>query len=339
MLVCLETLNEFGAMKILGIDTLTTEIFYAWVNLEDKNAAIRLSGCVMLILLILLIVEHFVRGGKRFHAHRNSPDSTSLNQLSKPKAWITTASFVIVLSMTFVIPISQLVSLAAKALEKESIARFTPLIASSLWLAAKSSIVVLAASVFFSYACRKVPRWWMESLAKVSTLGYAIPGAILGICSIAAIAFLKKNTDSDTLINYLYYGSSYGLMLAYLVRFLAVGLPPVDAGMRQINKNLDEASQILGHGNLSIFCRVHLPLLKFSIGSASVMLFIDILKELPLTLILNPSDHETLATKTYSLFAVEERYTTGAIPALMLVIVGILGLCMIRFLSRKVPLK
>ncbi|PQJ30034.1 hypothetical protein BSZ32_17135 [Rubritalea profundi] len=335
MLVSLETLNEFGAMKILGIDTLTTEIFYAWTNLEDKNAAIRLAGCIMLILLVLLIAEQWLSGGKRFHASRNTSSSPTLKKIPKFKSALVTLSCLTILFLAFILPVGQLINLAVDGLEKDSISRFLPLVANSLWLAANSSVLILFASVFLAYACRKIPHWSMVTLSKVSTLGYAIPGAILGICTIAVIGFIKNNTSGGNLLDYLYYGSSYGLVLAYLVRFLAVGLPPIDAGLKQINRNLDEASQCLGHGFLSTFFRLHLPLLKLSLSAGAIMLFIDILKELPLTLILNPSNHETLATKTYSLFAVEERYTTGAIPALILILAGIMGLCAVRYISRN----
>jgi iron(III) transport system permease protein len=335
MLVALETLNEFGAMKVLGIDTLTTEIFYAWINLEDKNSAIRLSGCIMLILLILLLVEQWLIRGKRFHSSRNVNTAPQLQKITGLKAIAALVICSTIFSLTFLLPISRLLSLACDALVHDSISRFLPLIIDSIWLAGKSSIAVLIASLFLATACRKVPRWWMGTLSKVSTLGYAIPGAIIGICFISVIAFLKQHISATDAIDYLFYGSTYGLVIAYLIRFLAVGFPPIDAGLKQINISLDEAAYSLRHNSISTFWRVHLPLLKFSICAGLIMLFIDILKELPLTLILNPSNHETLATKTYSLFAVEERYTTGSIPAIILVFSAILGLLMLRIISKK----
>jgi iron(III) transport system permease protein len=336
MLVALETLNEFGAMKILGIDTLTTEIFYAWVNLEDKNSAIRLAGCIMVILFCLILVEQWLRRGKCYHNSRNGERSTQLIQMSGCKAIGVCLFCCGVFILTFLLPILRLVSLASDALAHDSISRFLPLIIDSILLACKSSIVVLVVSLFLAMACRKVPNLLMLGLSKVSTLGYAIPGAIIGICFISVIAFLKQNVSTTDLVDYIFYGSTYGLVLAYLIRFLAVGFPPVDAGMKQINKNLDEAAFTLSHHSLSTFWRIHLPLLKFAISASLIMLFIDIFKELPLTLILNPSNHETLATQTYSLFAVEERYTTGAIPALILVLSAIVGLILLRMISKKI---
>ena len=334
MLVCLETLNEFGAMQILGINTLTTEIFYVWVNLEDTSAAIRLSGCIMLILLALLVAEQYLRAGKRFHANRNA-SKPKLQALKGIKAWSATASCSIVVALCFLLPLYQIVSLASDAMATTSIADFAPEIGSSIWLAVKASIAVSIVSLFLAYANRIVPHWGMHVLGKISTLGYAIPGAILGVTIIAAVALLKNSLGSSAFLEFIFYGSTYGLVIAYVIRFLAIGLPPLEARLKQIHSNLDEASQLLQRNSIYTFFVVHLPMLKHAILAGALMLFIDIFKELPLTLILNPSNHETLATRSYSLFAVEERYAAGAIPALLLIVTGIAGLLVIQGMFSK----
>ena len=335
MLVCLETLNEFGAMKILGIDTLTTEIFYVWVNLEDKSAAIRLSGCIMLILLVLLVLEQCLRGGKRFHANRNTDAQQPDQTLGKLPAFGITLFCLVVFVFSFILPVYQLVNLAVEAIPDTPITHFTHEIVSSIWLAAKAAVAVLAVSLFLAYANRIVPHWSMVLLGKISTLGYAIPGAILGVTIIAVVAFLKTSMETTGFIDFVFYGSTYGLVIAYVIRFLAIGLPPLEAGLKQIHPHLDEASQLLQRNSIYSFVVIHLPMLKHAVLAGMLMLFIDIFKELPLTLILNPSNHETLATRSYSLFAVEERYATGSIPALILIVTGIIGLLVIQGMFSK----
>jgi iron(III) transport system permease protein len=229
--------------------------------------------------------------------------------------------------IAFVLPLCELGRLAIAALPTTSIYDFTPAIYSSLLLAAKGSIVIILAALFLAYAHRIIPGWLMQVVLKISCLGYAIPGAILGVTLITWSGTLNNSDFSFQLINYLFYGSSIGVVLAYLVRFLTVGLTPIEAGFKNIRISLDEAAKTLGKGRLLAFFKIHLPLLKYAISGGLLVLFIDILKEHPLTLIMNK---ETLATRTFSLFAMEERYTSGAIPALILVFSGVMGILIIR---------
>lgn len=332
LLVLLETLNEFGAMQILGINTLTTEIFYAWTNLGDMNAAIRLAGCIMLIVFVLLMLEVILRGGRRYFASRSSGSEYEGHVTNKFRAsyCIIICSFVILLG--FILPCYKIVSLALGALPTTSILYFSSEIVSSLWLAGKAALLIIAVSLFLAYAHRLMPHWFMLVLVKFCNLGYAIPGAILGVTLITWSGVLTNSDIDYVIVEYLFYSSSIGILLAYMIRFLVVGLHPIEAGLKNIHHSLDEASRLMGVNRYTTFFKIHLPILKHAISGGVLILFIDILKELPLTLIMN---HETLATRTYSLFAKEERYDVGAIPALILILVGVAGITLIRLYYRN----
>ena len=162
----------------------------------------------------------------------------------------------------------------------------------------------------------------MPLINKACSLGYAIPGAILGVALISWVGTLLNTNASSTLIETIFYHSPYGLIIAYAIRFLTVGLSPTESGLTKIPHHLDEASAQLGKSNITTFFRIHLPLLKPSLLAAFLILFIDVLKELPLTLIMQPFNTETLATQTYALFASQEEFAIGSIPALILITTG-----------------
>ncbi len=205
----------------------------------------------------------------------------------------------------------------------------------SLKLAGAASVLTLLGALFICYANRLLPAWWMTAMVKISTLGYAVPGAILGVSIIAWSGAILQSGWDPGLVKMMFYHTTVGLIIAYSIRFLAVAVGPVEAGLRHIRASLDEASQTMNHSPLSTFLRVHLPLLRPAMLAGLLILFVDILKELPLTLILSPFNTETLALRTYSLFAVQEDYARGSLPALILVFTGIAGMTTVHCLLRS----
>ena len=332
LLVLLETLNEFGAMKILGINTLTTEIFYAWTNLDDVSAAMRLAGCMMVIVFFILLLEIILRGGKRYNASRSASTEFAGKKAGALGSTVFLSVGITVFSFAFALPCWKIVSLACCALPEAKVSDFSSEIISSLLLALKASAFITAVSLFVAYSHRLVPHWIMQVVLKVCNLGYAIPGAILGLTLITWSGFFSQSDTGYKIVEFIFYGSSIGIVIAYMIRFLVAGLNPIESGLKNIRNSLDEASRIMGSNSFITFFKVHLPMLKYSISAGLLILFIDILKELPLTLIMN---HETLATRTYSLFAMEERYATGAIPALILILTGVSGIALLQFFFRN----
>jgi iron(III) transport system permease protein len=207
------------------------------------------------------------------------------------------------------------------------------LVGGSLGIAAVASAVILATALFLAYAIRLYPRWWMRFLVRGSMLGYALPGAIIGVAILVTFGIwdsLLRQFSQSPPATLLVSGTLGALVIAYFIRFLTVGFNPIEAGMKRINANMDEASRMLGRTPLGGFFRLHLPLLRLPILGALMVLFVDLMKELPLTLVLRPNNFETLATRTYGLMHGEERIAAGSVPALVLVLTGLATLVLLR---------
>jgi iron(III) transport system permease protein len=332
-LALLETMNEFGAMKILGIETLTTGIFSAWLDFDELNSAVRISAIMMVLIFIILLFERLLRGRRKYHTHRSS--ASEFHGLA-PRKLTTAFIWTVCLGVsfvTFILPVAKLVQQAALALPDRDLQPYLDLVLSSSWLAVRACFVIIIAAILLAYTVRIIPKWWIHLSSKISLLGYAIPGAILGVVLLSVKGSLHHSADD--LAQWIFHSTVTGLIIAYAIRFLAVGYNPIEAGFKKINPHLDEASGSLGKSRLTTLFRIHLPLLRHSFLAAMVVLFVDVMKELPLTLILGPSNNDTLATKTYGLFAAEERIPEGSIPALILVVTSLLGLLIISTLLNK----
>lgn len=334
MLVALETLNEYGAMKIIGVETLLTEVFKIRIGTNDLNTAVRVAGCIMLMVFILLVSEQFLRGRKKFHASR----SGGVPEVSRPLGKISSLMVYFLCAMAFffafALPVSELLRLASHGIRGVDVSSLLNPVLDSFRLALGASMMTLTVALLVAYAGRLYPQWWMVIMSKVSTLGYTVPGAILGIGIVAWNGAMINDSSAGYVVQWLFYQSTLGLMIAYGIRFLTVSLGPVDAGFKSIRMSLDEASSMLLCSRWRTFLRIHMPLLRPSILAGVLVLFVDVLKELPMTLILSPFNTETLAINTYSLFAIQEDYARGALPALILVLAGISGMVMVRFLLR-----
>ena len=334
MLVALETLNEYGAMKIIGIETLLTEVFKIRAGTNDLNTAVRVAGCIMLMVFVLLVGEQFLRGRKKFHASRSGGVAKSGLRLSKVFLSGIYGFCALTLLVAFVLPLSELLRLASHGVKLADMSSLLGPVWDSFRLAIGASALTLVVAMFIAYTNRLFPKWWMMAMSKMSTLGYAVPGAILGIGIVAWNGAMINHSSMAGLIQWLFYQSTVGLMIAYGIRFLTVSLGSIDAGFKSIRVSLDEASAVLSGSRWQTFWRIHLPLLRPSIFAGLLILFVDVMKELPMTLILSPFNTETLAINAYSLFAVQEDYARGSLPALILVLAGIGGMVMVRLLLR-----
>jgi len=332
-LALLETMNEFGAMKILGIETLTTGIFSAWLDFDELNSAVRISAILMGIIFAILIIERLLRGKRKYQDHRSSAAEFKGFQPRRHTRLFIWISCLSVVFLGFLLPLSKLTQQAFLALPERDLSPYLELIFSSSWLAIRATIVIVFISILLAYTARILPKWWIHLFTRVSLLGYAIPGAILGVVLLSVKGSLHQSTDE--LAQWIFHTTLTGLIIAYAIRFLTVGYNPIDAGFKKINLHLDEASQSLGRNKIQALFKIHFPLLRHSLLTASIILFVDILKELPMTLILGPSNNDTLATRTYGLFAAEERIPEGSIPALILVLTSLLGLFIISTLLTK----
>ena len=202
-------------------------------------------------------------------------------------------------------------------------------------MAVLAGLVILTAALFLAYAARVFPGLAMRLLSKMCMLGYALPGAVVVIAMLSSVAALSRMMAYDALTTILFTATPIGLVLAYAIRFMTPALAPLEAGMSGIRRSMDEASRILGRSSWGSFFRIHLPLLRLPLLGALIVLFVDILKELPLTLVLSPPNVETLATQTFGLMHKEERLAEGSLPALILVLSGCAGVIILHRLIRR----
>ncbi len=323
-LVFMEVLNDYGAAKYYSINTFTTGIFRTWTMLEDLQSAVYLSALLVVMVFLLNGLVMWQRGRKSYAIKRNKSQQ---NRSERTKL----QGFQLVLCMGivsapvlfgFLLPLGQLIYWG--------VLTFNAIFNAELfWIALQSFGVALSAAFFVvvtALALIFFSRWnhikatvWFK---KIAVIGYIIPGAIIGIgiirSSQTVIDFFSASFHLE--IGYLFYGSSVVLIYAYVFRFLAVAYNPLEANSLKLGKSLPESSYLLGIGKFKTLVRIEFPLLRNSLISAFLLVFIDILKELPLTLILKPYNLQTLAVKAYE-YADDEQVAEAALPALALILV------------------
>ncbi|CAN5328586.1 iron ABC transporter permease [soil metagenome] len=308
-LVFMEVLNDYGAVKFFAIGTLTTGIFKSWMSIGDLPSAIRLSGIVMVIVLAVIVAERVARGRARFDQPAGASRPLSRRRLGGAGAAGAVFCCLLPLALGFLLPVGRLGLLVIESRPDLSRFRFGELLANSVLLAGGTAVLLVSAATVMAYAGRLYRQPLVLGLSRLALLGYAVPGAVIAIGVI--VPFAKV-------------GIGFGLaavVFAYFCRFLAVGYAPVEGGMAKVCSNLDEAARTLGHRPLATLFRINLPLLRPVLTAAGILVFVDLLKELPLTLILRPFNFDTLATRAFDL-AEEGRIADCAVPALVVIAAG-----------------
>lgn len=343
-LVLMEVLNEYGAVKYFGIPTFTTGIFRAWFGLGDADAAVRLSGVLLLFVFGLILLERARRGRARFGEGPGSVRPVRRFRLRGWKRWGAWAACGVPVLFGFLLPVLQLGSWGALATRRGLVGRgFLVLTGHSFGLAVLAALLTVGVALLVVYAVRLSPTPVLEGAKRVSVLGYSIPGAVIAVGVLLPFVWVDRrlNAAMEGLLGVstglLLSGTLVALTFAYVVRFLAVGLTPVESGFERVCGSLDETSRSLGTSPLRTLFRVDLPLLKGTLVGAGLLVFVDVLKELPLTLILRPFNFDTLATSAYQL-ATDEQLTRSALPALLVIAVGLLPVVLLnRLIRREAP--
>ncbi len=338
LLVFMEVLNDFGAAKYYGVNTFTTGIFKSWTMLEDLQSSIYLSALLVLLVFLINILIRWQRGRKSFEikSSKTEHNLTDLRELKGSKKYIYISILMIPILFGFLLPISQLIKWAILNISNgvDIDLLWTTMQSISVSLVATLFIVITAIVLIYFARWNKINS--INKLKKIATIGYVIPGAIIGIgiirSSQSIIDFFTNNFNTN--ISYLFYGSSIVLIYAYTFRFLAVAYNPIEANSLKLSKNLSEASNLLGVSKMRTFFKIELPLLKNVILSALILVFIDVSKELPLTLILKPYKLQTLATAAYT-YAEDERVSEAALPALLLITVITIAMFTVKFKDGK----
>jgi len=314
-LVLMEVVNDYGAVKYYGVPTFTTGIFRAWFSLGDLDTAVRLSAMLMLLVLTLLVIERWQRGQARYVAPGESSRAAPY-PLSGAKGVAATMFCALPIAFGFVLPVLQLVFWALRTAPEVVDGRFVRLAANSLGLAAMAGVIAVTIALVLSYTSRLDRTDITRAASRVALLGYSVPGAVIAVGVLTVSMFLDGFLGGGARL--ILTGTAIALVAAYVVRFLAVAYLPVEAGLERVGTNLTEASRMLGARPLRTLLSIEVPLLRGTLVAAGTLVVIDVLKELPLTLILRPFNFDTLATRAFQL-ASDEQVAESA-PAALLVI-------------------
>lgn len=330
-LLLMEVLSDYGVIRYFNIKTVGGLIFESWFGMGDTSIAIRLSFSIMVSILLLLLLEHVLRGRKRFNVGNGPGRPISPNYLTGCLGLAATAVSTVFLAVAFFVPMIQLASWSWIAMPKIRLLNLHEMIANSMAVSIFASAAIVILSIYFSQAQRRMRGMGQGLLSKIVQLGYSIPGAVIAIGAISLF------TSIDGALQPLYQLVAPGsrklvlsasltmLLFAFVARYLAVGYNNVSAGFAKIGSGFGEAARTLGHSSASALLRIELPMMKSALVSGFILGFIDISKELPLTLLLRPFNFNTLASRIYE-YANDERIHEASIPALILILSCMVGI-------------
>ncbi|MDP3673434.1 MAG: iron ABC transporter permease [Telluria sp.] len=330
-LALMETLADYGAVAYFGVPTFTSGIYRAWFSLGDRVAAAQLSALLLGFVALVLFLERWSRGRARFHntTGRNRPMHGQL--LRGWKAAAAVSLCLVPLAIGFLIPAGTLLHMALSEGDAQFGERFLHLSRNSFVLAGATAFAAVAAAVLLAYAARVTGHLIPKLVNRIVGLGYAVPGSVIAVGILIPVTrldiWLAGVIHSFTGNNpgLLLTGGIAALVYAYLVRFLTVSLQTVEASLAKITLTMDDAARSLGFGHAETLWRIHLPLLRGSLLTAGLLVFVDVMKELPATLVMRPFNFDTLATQAFTL-ASDERLAEASTSALAIVAVGVLPL-------------
>jgi iron(III) transport system permease protein len=317
-LVLMEVLNDFGAVSFFGVNSLTRGISRYGFELDDKACAVRLSLILLGFVITLLVMEKLARGRARFSegaAHR----PLTPWKLTGLRAWLAALFCLVPLSLGFLIPGWRLLNLAWLGVQTGLPREFWPALKNTLLLAGGSSVAITIFALLLTYAVRLQRGLPGRAAARAALIGYGMPGAVIALAVTLGLIQFSKTLGIGLLA-----GTLTGLILAYAVRFLAVAWQPIESGHHRICGSLDDASRTLGVGPWQTLLRVNLPLLRGPLLAAGLLTFLDLLKELPITLLLRPSNFSTLATRAWDLNE-QMRLPDACIHAVVIAFLGTAG--------------
>ena len=335
MLALMETLADFGTMAIFNYDTFTTAIYKAWYSLFSLPAAAQLASILILFVLVAVVFEQRSRMKMRYGAVGRSA-ATRRIKLSPLMALLAFLYAGSVLAVAFIIPVTQLALWTREVIATDLDSRYWAFATHSLMLAGIGALLVVVVALLLGYAGRQRPGPVMMWTQRLATIGYAFPGAVLAVGLFIPVAWLDNQLIEigQTQFGFEGYeilkGTLLVMLLAYLVRFLAVGFGPIDSGLHRITRNVDEAARNLGAGAAGLLTRVHLPMLRASLLTAAALAFVDIMKEMPITLMTRPFGWDTLAVRVFEMTS-EGEWERAALPSLAIVIAGIIPIILLTW--------
>ena len=324
-LVAMETLAEFGAVDFFSINTLTTGIYNSWIAFDDLAFANRLSFFLLLFIFALFIIENFSRKKAKYHFNsRGGFKQKQKIKLEGKKSFLAFLFCFSVFFLSFLFPLSQMMYWTLKFPENLFELQVLDLLKNTLYLVSLSSLVLIIFALISNYGNRVTKNKVLNVLSTLSISGYAIPGVILAVAYITFIAWFDENVIKSLgffSIKKIFIGSIIGLVLVYFVRFYSLAYNGIKSGYEKINIAVDESAYLLGYSKRKTFTNIHVPFLRNSLLFIIILVSLEIIRELPITLILRPFNFETFATTAY-ISASEDLLDAAAVPSLYLILIA-----------------
>ena len=332
-LALMETLNDFGTVDFFSVQTLTAGLYDVWLNMDNLGGAAQIAATMLAFVILLISLEYIGRRNRRYYQSGGQSagrfGGKTRQTLSGKSGWIALLVCALPVLCGFFIPAGLLLKHAIAHFETSWTDQFRIYAFNSLWVSVIASAVCVALAVVVGYARRLHRSPAVAAAARIASLGYAVPGAVLAVGVIIPFAAFDNTVDGFFRARFgietglLLSGTSFAIIFTYVIRFLAVSIGSVESSLGKVPKSMDMAARTLGHGALQTLRRFHLPLIKSGALTAALIVFVDCMKELPATLILRPFNFETLATHVYH-FASDEMIEQSALGALFIVLAGLL---------------
>ena len=324
-LVAMETLAEFGAVDFFSINTLTTGIYNSWIAFDDLAFANRLSFFLLLFIFTLFILENLSRNNAKYHFNtREGLKQKEKLKLYGGKSFLAFIFCFLIFFLSFLFPLSQMLYWTIKFPENFFDLDIFDLLINTIFLVTLSSLVLILFSLISNYGNRVSNNKVLNILSTLSISGYAIPGVILAIAFITFIAWFDETIIKSLgflSIKKIFIGSILGLVLVYFIRFYSLAFNGIKSGYEKINISVDESSYLLGYSKRKTFTNIHIPFLRNSLLFIIILISLEIIRELPITLILRPFNFETFATTAY-ISASEDLLEAAAVPSLFLILIA-----------------
>lgn len=337
LLAMMETVADFGTVSYFGVQTFATGIYNSWFGMVDRGAAAQLSLGLLTFALLLAVLERSNRGRARF-ANGKRQEVIARIQLSGTARWGATLLCGLPVLFGVIIPVIALTTMAIGSEQNLLSPRYIGFITNSLTLAGIAALATVAAAILLGSLNRLRETRGAATALYIARIGYAVPGGVIAVGLMVPFAAFDNSLDAwmretfDVSTGLLFTGSIWLLIGAYLIRFLAAALGAYEGGIASVSRNIDAASRVLGQNSIGTVRRVHVPILTPSLLTAALIVFVDVMKELPATLIMRPFNYDTLAVQAFRL-ASDERLNGAAVPSLM---IGAIGLLPVILLCRRV---
>ncbi len=338
-LVMMETIADYGVAEHFGVPTFTTGIFRTWYAMGEHDAALKLAGCLFLLVAALVVLEQSARRGERFNPLSRNVAAAKI-PLSGTAGMLAAGLCLLPVLGGFIVPVGTLLWYAIAQGDPQLGQDFYIYGLNSVSVAVVAAGVCAAVALLLNYAARLRRGRWLNLGVRLATLGYALPGMVLAVGVLLPLTYIDRAlahflTESlGRPVGLLLTGSIFALVLVYVARFLTVAFNGTQTAMHQLHPQLDAVARTLGNTPAGVLRRVHLPLLRPAVLSGLLLVFIDVMKELPATLILRPFNFETLATRVYRL-ASDERLSEASTAAVIIVALGLLPTIWLLFLEQK----